>query len=72
MGSVPGSPGESRLGVEGKGMETRNGSLLSLKSEGSVGEGQRVGGMWSVRREAEEVGRFLEKRLEGFGLSVER
>lgn len=64
--SPPGSPGV---------LEVQHGSTLSLQAAGSeagsVGtERSLVGsGVWGVRRQAEEVGRLLEGRLEGFGLS---
>lgn len=61
-------------------MEREQGSQLSLQGEmlsgavseaGSVGTERSVVGasIWGVRRQAEEVGRLLEGRLEGFGLS---
>ena len=69
--SPPSSP--SALGRE-------HGSQLSLPGEmsgavsdaGSVGTERSVVGasIWGVRRQAEELGRRLEGRLEGFGLSA--
>jgi hypothetical protein len=57
------------------GMLEGHGSQLSLAGELAVSEAATersvVGSsIWGVRRQADEVGRFLEERLEGFGMSA--
>ena len=63
--SAPGSPREDLQ---------HNDSQATLRAgseTGSVGSERGQGGIWNIRRRAEEVGNLLEGRLGGFELSKE-
>ena len=63
--SVPGSPRDVSQHNDNQG-------ILQAGSEaGSVGSERGQGGIWSIRRRAEEVGNQLEGKLGGFELSAE-